>query len=74
MKITDLLKKNGIALNPKVDSKEEAIRTRLKIYDEQTSPLVEYYNNKGVLRTEEVSEAINRLGADVANDVMKDIK
>mgnify|MGYP000941225306 CR=1 FL=1 len=25
MKITDLLKKNGIALNPKVDSKEEAI-------------------------------------------------
>ena len=55
------------------DSNEESIRNRLKIYDEKTSPLVEYYNKKGVLRTEEVSEAINRLGADVANDILKDI-
>ena len=55
------------------DSKEESIRTRLKIYDEQTSPLVAYYKEQGVLRTEEVSEAIHRLGADVAEDIMKEI-
>lgn len=55
------------------DSNEESIRNRLKIYDEKTSPLVEYYNKKGVLRTEEVSESINRLGADVAKDILKDI-
>lgn len=55
------------------DSNEESIRNRLKIYDEKTSPLVEYYNKKGVLRTEEVSESINRLGADVAKDILNDI-
>ncbi len=56
------------------DSNEESIRNRLKIYDEKTSPLVDYYAAKGVLRTEEVSEAINRLGNDVASDILKDIK
>ena len=52
------------------DSNEEAIRNRLSIYDIQTSPLVEYYENKGVLKTEEVSEQINRLGKDAAEDVI----
>lgn len=56
------------------DSNEESIRNRLQIYDEKTSPLVDYYTAKGVLRTEEVSEAINRLGNDVANDILRDIK
>lgn len=56
------------------DTSEEAIRRRLAIYDEQTSPLVEYYEKKGVLRTEEVSTRINRLGDDVANDIVKEIK
>lgn len=55
------------------DSNEESIRNRLQIYDEKTSPLVDYYAAKGVLRTEEVSEAINRLGNDVAADILKDI-
>lgn len=56
------------------DTSEEAIRRRLAIYDEQTSPLVEYYEKKGVSRTEEVSTRINRLGDDVANDIVKEIK
>ncbi len=56
------------------DTSEDAIRQRLAIYDEQTSPLVEYYEAKGVLRTEEVSTRINRLGDNVANDIVKQIK
>ena len=52
------------------DSNEESIRQRLSIYDEQTSPLVEYYEQRGVVRTEEVSERINRLGKDAAEDVI----
>ena len=52
------------------DSNEESIRNRLNIYDTQTSPLVEYYEKMGVLKTEEVSEAINRLGKDAAEDVI----
>ena len=58
----------------KDDSSREAINKRLEIYDSQTSPLVEYYSNKGVVRTEEVSTRINRLGLDVATDIIKDIK
>lgn len=56
------------------DTSEEAIRRRLAIYDEQTSPLVEYYEKKGVLRTEEVSTSTNHLGADVAKEVVESIK
>lgn len=56
------------------DSSEEAIRRRLAIYDEQTSPLVKYYEARGVLRTEEVSSKSNHLGADVANEVVESIK
>ncbi|MBO5005571.1 MAG: adenylate kinase [Clostridia bacterium] len=56
------------------DSNPEAINRRLEIYAEQTSPLVEYYNKKGVLRTETVSTSINRMGEDVASDIVKYIK
>ncbi len=56
------------------DSDENAIKQRLAIYDEKTSPLIDFYTNKGVLITEEVSERINRLGKDVAEDVLKRIK
>ena len=58
----------------KDDSDPEAIRKRLEIYEEKTSPLVNYYENKGVLRTETVSLSINRMGKDVAEDIVKDIK
>lgn len=33
MKITDLLKKNGIALNPKIESKQEAIDKLVNLMD-----------------------------------------
>ena len=56
------------------DSNSDAINRRLEIYEEKTSPLVKYYEEKGVLRTETVSTAINRMGKDVAQDIIKDIK
>lgn len=56
------------------DSNPEAINRRLEIYEEQTNPLVDYYKAKGVLRTEIVSVSINRMGKDVAEDIIKDIK
>lgn len=55
------------------DSTEESIKQRLEIYETKTSALIEYYSKKGILRTEEVSEKINRLGKEVAEDVVKDI-
>ena len=56
------------------DSDPEAINRRLEIYEEKTSPLVEFYKNKGVLRTETVSLSINRMGKDVAEDIVKELK
>lgn len=56
------------------DSDEKAIKNRLDIYEEKTLPLVEFYSNKGVLRTEEISEKSGRLGKDVAEDIIKEIK
>ena len=56
------------------DSNPEAINKRLEIYENQTSPLVEYYKEKGVLRTEIVSTSINRMGKDVAEDIIKSLK
>mgnify|MGYP004457834281 FL=1 len=56
------------------DSNPEAIKRRLEIYEEKTSPLVEYYNKKGVLKTETISIAINRMGDTVAKEMVEFIK
>ncbi len=56
------------------DSDPEAIKKRLEIYEEKTSPLIDFYKNKGVLRTEKISISINRMGTDVARDIVNDIK
>ena len=74
-KVEGICDKCGAALKQRDDDKDpEAINRRLEIYEEKTSPLVEYYKEKGVLRTETVSAAINHMGKDVANDVVRDIK
>ena len=56
------------------DSDAEAIKKRLEIYDEKTSPLIQFYEEKGVLLTEEITERIHRLGKEVAEHVLEHIK
>ena len=74
-KVEGICDKCGAALKQRDDDKDpEAINRRLEIYEEKTSPLVEFYKQKGVLRTEVVSTAINHIGKDVANEVVRDIK
>ena len=74
-KVEGICDKCGAPLKQRDDDKDpEAIKRRLEIYEEKTSPLVEYYRKKGVLRTETVSVSINHLGKDVANEVVADIK
>jgi adenylate kinase len=58
----------------KDDSDPDAIERRLEEYEEKTSPLVEYYRQKGVLKTETVSTSINRMGQDVAKEIIEEIK
>ncbi len=74
-KVEGICDKCGAALKQRDDDKDpEAIKRRLEIYEEKTSPLVNFYKEKGVLRTETVSVAINHLGKDVADEVVRDIK
>lgn len=65
--------KCGSKIVQRKDDNEETIKSRIKLYMEQTSPLIKYYEEKGILRTEEVSIRINHLGKDVAEEITKDI-
>ena len=49
------------------DDTEEAIRTRLDTYHEQTEPLKEYYGEQGILVTVDASKGID----EVTEEVMK---
>ena len=63
----------GHELKQREDDRPEAVRTRLKVYEEQTAPLVAYYDREGMLRNvdasgtpEEVYAAIERATGQVA--------
>ena len=58
----------------KDDMDQAAIENRLDIYEKQTSPLVEFYDKKGVLNNQEVSQRINRFGIDVAKEIVETLK
>jgi adenylate kinase len=44
-------RKAGGELLQRDDDKEATIRNRLQVYERQTAPLVDYYTNKGLLKT-----------------------
>lgn len=64
----------GSPLIQRKDDTEETVKERFKTYTEQTRPLIEYYEKKGNLYSTLVSKTINKLGQDVAKDVIKYIK
>ena len=49
--------KDGGKLTQREDDNEDAIRIRLKAYEEDTLPLIEYYRQKNALRQVDGSEA-----------------
>lgn len=42
--------KCGNALFQRPDDKEDTVRNRLKVYESQTKPLIEYYTGKGIIK------------------------
>ena len=73
-KIEGICDKCGSELIIRRDDTEETVKARLKNYFEQTSPLVDYYEKQGNLKTEIVSKRINKLGTEVAEEVAKELK
>ena len=66
--------KCGHELVQRKDDNIDTIKSRLKNYFEITSPLVEYYEKTGKLYSALVSKTINKLGEDVAKEVIENIK
>ena len=51
----------------RADDKEEAIKERLKVYNAQTKPLIEYYTNEGLLHTVDSTKDSDELFKDILN-------
>lgn len=66
--------KCGSELIQRKDDNIETVKARFESYIKQTSPVVEYYEKKGDLYTAVVSQEINKLGKDVAEDVIELLK
>ncbi len=73
-KIEGICDKCGSELVTRKDDTEETVKARLETYFIETNPLVEYYKNQGNLITELVSKSVNKLGKDVANEVVQILK
>lgn len=63
--------KCGHELVTRKDDNADTIKARLNSYFEQTSPLVGYYENQEKIYPAVVSESINKMGKDVAEDVVQ---
>ncbi len=63
-----------VALTKRADDTEEKLQTRLDTFFKETTPVIEYYRNKGIVRDEEISISINRFGEDVARDIINSIE
>ena len=57
--------KCGGALYQRDDDKEETVAARLKVYAEQTAPLIDYYAAKGVLRLVDGMKSVDEVFAEI---------
>jgi adenylate kinase len=66
----DVCDQDGSRLIQRDDDKPEVIRKRLEVYHQQTEPLVEYYDDKGLMRridgTRDASEVHDHIRAVIA--------
>ena len=61
---------NRALLEGRADDNEETIRTRMKVYDDQTKPLLDYYGQKGLVAPVNGQQTIE----DVQKDLVKVIE
>ena len=66
--------KCGHEIVQRKDDNVETVEARLDSYFKQTSPLVEYYEKQGNIYTATVSREINKMGKDVALEIVEMIE
>jgi len=60
---------DGSQLYQRDDDKPETVRHRIKVYNQQTAPLIDYYHDKGVLVEIDGTQAIDAVRDDILNAV-----
>ena len=65
--------KCGSELFQRPDDKEDTVRNRLKVYEAQTKPLIEYYTKKGVIKEVSGDLGVDRL-FQVLSKIFQDAK
>jgi adenylate kinase len=55
----------GGALYQRDDDREETIRNRLRVYNEKTAPLIDFYARRGVLKRIDGSKPVDEVTADI---------
>lgn len=55
--------KDGMALVQRPDDQPQAIETRLRVYEEKTAPLLDFYRQKGLLRRVDASGTPQQVAA-----------
>ena len=61
----DVCDKCGGQVKQRVDDTEEVVRTRLETYRSQTAPLIEYYSERGLLRSVDATQSADAVEAQV---------
>jgi len=61
----------GGELFQRPDDREETVRNRIEVYLKQTLPLVEYYKNKGILRTVNSAGSVDEVFTAIA-EILKE--
>ena len=51
------------------DDQESTVRNRLKVYEKQTSPLIEYYNNLNILNSIEANGSIEEINNKIRQSI-----
>lgn len=64
----------GVELTKRVDDTEEKLKIRLNTFFTETKPVIDFYREKGIVKDEEISVSINRLGIDAAKDIVEYVK
>ena len=73
-KVGELCDDCKVQLIKRKDDTEEKLQLRLDTFFKETKPVIEFYQSKGIVKDEEISISINRLGVDAAKDIAKSIK
>jgi len=60
---------DGGELYQREDDKPDTVRQRLAVYQAQTSPLIDYYRNRGILKEVDGNQAIDDVGEEIAADI-----